>query len=587
MPDVFKKTVFWWVISLFGFGLLTICYILAWQGKISYGLFWVGIGVSCFSLLFVMLLSKDKRHILFALFILGLVIYSLQIYRSPDYFINRDEMVHYQGYASLIEKGNLRFNHTTFPIIKDYPGLEFLVASTFFTTALKPIFSGKILIGFIHSMLLIVLWIYFSKLGLSDNIASIGTFLYALNPRYTQFDSMVSYESVGIFFVILLLFLIKKMIDRRVMTFSVLAIIALFALVITHHLSSYMFLTYGLILLVIQYTLVRLKNEEPKKNLSTFIVLAGVFVFGWLIYIAAGAISYLTLGFKDRILAILQLSIFGGEGARAMFMGSPVPPYESFILRFLYPPVLLFFCLYGGYLLLVKKIFHLESLRISLFFFGPVLFLASWLLVPTTSGSELAYRSWAFLFVGVAFTIAVAFKSMKEEKNFIFQFVLSGALIIMLFSGFSLARNEAVRFPVSRFVDNESFYTLQAFRAADWLSSKDSKGLKLLGTWPQRDVMGSYGAQYVDSAQAARFIVKDEVDFNTWQHYNYLAVDNRVTELIYSMPKSYFGIKLPEPYADVGHVKPLPVYLLQKYNYCPAMLKVYDNGPILLYRNIF
>jgi len=372
------------------------------------------------------------------------------------------------------------------------------------------------------------------------------------------------------------------------MAFSILAIITLLALVITHHLSSYMFLIYSLILLINYYTLDRLKNEESKRCLNAFIVLAGVFVFGWLIYVAMGStLSYLTLGFKDRILAILQLSIFGGEGERVMFIGSPVPLYERFISRFLYPPVLLFLCFYGGYLLLIKKILSLDILRLSLFFFGPVLFLTSWLLVPTTTGSELAYRSWAFLFIGVAFTIAVAFKSITEKKGLYYRLALSFALIIMFFGGFSLSRNESIRFPASRFVDNENFYTLQSFRAADWLSSRDSKGLKLLGTLPQRDVMGSYGGQYVDLLQTARFIVKDEVDFNVWQHYHYLAVDNRITKLIYSMPKSYFGINLPEPYANVGHVKPLPAYLLQKFNYCPAMLNVYDNGTVLLYRNVF
>ena len=99
MLNIFNKPFFWWIGSIVGFDIITICYIYAWQGMISYLLFWSGLGLGCFSFLLIILLSKTKIKTLYALFMLGIIIYSLQIYRTPEYLNDRDEMMHYQGYT--------------------------------------------------------------------------------------------------------------------------------------------------------------------------------------------------------------------------------------------------------------------------------------------------------------------------------------------------------------------------------------------------------------------------------------------------------------------------------------------------------
>lgn len=594
MKDMVRKTLIWWTLSLLGFGVLTICYILAWQGTISYFLFWTGLSIGCFSLLIVMFLNKDKPlKVLLALFVLGLIIYSLQIFRTPDYFLDRDEMIHYQAYTTLMEKGSVNIPHTTYSVIQNYPGLELLIASTALVTNLDPMISGKILIGIIHSFLLVLLWLFLSNIGLSNNLASLSAFIYALNTRYPRFDAMVSYESLGLFLVFLSFLLIQKKITKGSRAVSILNIIVLGSVVITHHLSSYFLFLFGIIVCLVQLGL-QLKNEKFKKDAKAYIyvILSGVMVFGWLIYSANTSQSFLILGFRERILEFLSLSIFGGQGGREMLAGSQVPFFEKLIDSYLYPPVLLVFCVIGGYYLLFRE---KESVfKYTLLIYGPILFLASWILIPTSlSGSELAYRSWAFLFVGVAFTISFGFKLIMEKRSLLHNSFLVFSLIVIFTGGISIARNETFRFPGSfSFVDDNTFYTLQMFRSADWLGNNHGKRLQIAGTFPAKDVLGSYGTQFVDASSIVHLIFNNELDKELWKKLDYLAIDYRICSLTYSTKTKrtpnaayYFGAELPDQFGDIGFTKPVPLNMVDKFNDLPEMQRVYNNGTMFLYKN--
>ena len=59
----------------------------------------------------------------------------------------------------------------------------------------------------IHLFILIYLYLLFRQVVKDDNIAVIGTFIYATNPLYVFFYNLFVYETLGIFFGIFFLYI--------------------------------------------------------------------------------------------------------------------------------------------------------------------------------------------------------------------------------------------------------------------------------------------------------------------------------------------------------------------------------------------
>ncbi len=590
MTDIFKKTVFWWIISLLGFGLLTICYILAWHGEVSYALFWVGMGVSCFSLLFVVLLGRNKIHILFTLFILGLVIYSVHIYRNIDYFIARDEMHRFQVYNTIIEDGFIDKEHTTFPISAYYPGMEILISVLSKITALKPIVSAKTIAGFVHSLDLLILCLFFNNISkFSISIAGLATFIYAINPRFVLFDAQVSYETMAITLVILLFLLIQyKLHNQNTVGIFIISLLTLFSLIVTHHSSPYMFIFYIMITsLLIYYD--KLRNKVSFKSVDTFFMLSTVATFSWLIYVATSTIGYVAGNIIYKALHIIYAGAFEGKGTEAVLSmaTSYVPIYETIPKRFFFPPTLIILCGLGVFLFL-KYYYKQHMLKFpestALLLWSLPIFFLSWpLTISTGFGAELGYRVWAFAFIGVAFVSSLTYYYLWNRKNRAYKFFIVSTLIVLFISGISLGRPDITRLPAEKPVSLTSFYNLDLFKAADWLRASAGKKLNVAGTEAVWDIVGGYGAQKVSLLPSADLFLKEKIDddfIKIVKNFNYIVADQRITKLLYTEPGDLFHRNNISEQCRGN----LPDAAIEKFNNYCGISKVYANGNIKIYR---
>lgn len=591
-PVIFQKATFWWLLSFLGFLLLSFCYILAWRGNDSDVLYLLGNIVAFVPLLCALLVTRSKVQIILLLFVLGLMIYSVGIFRSPNYFVDRDEMGHYQEYTYIIENGHINMHATVEPVFAEYPGLELEVASWTIITGLKSIVMAKILVGIAHSLCLLALWIAYRWISSSEDMASVATFIYAVNPRYLQFDTMISYESLGlVFFLLLFLIMVRMIVKGRSVRLFAAFLVLLCAITITHHLSSFMFLLLGIVVSITCYVISEQQTTSP--NVAP---LTAVVIIGWLIYVAHQGVAYLSGIVMARILAIFQLSFFGGTVApvakivTGTFGGQPVPGYEQFLVKYLYPPVLFFVGVYGAYCLLcaIKTNNSMnKSIKLSLIIYGPVLFILSWPLI-LTSGSELTYRLWGFFLVGMAYVMAYALLKLYQGRMILISIV---AILLISLGGVSLARNNSQRFPGSTFKDVEAFYDYADFSAANWFGAYVGHDKHIAGIFTTQDVFGSYGRESVDVDAAARLLVPDYSDKNVidvWRKTPYLVEDWTATTTIFSSGKNYWGpspIADTEPYVWYGFNKPLPVKGYTKFGSLISAFSIYDNGTILLYAN--
>jgi len=583
-----EKHLFWASLACIGYGIFAYSYLLAWQANNNIILFWVGLGISCFCL-FVGMLKSNKNYIIFILLVfLGFIIFSTYLFRTSSYFVNRDEMNHYQGYSSIIKKGNLHIEHTNFPVIESYPGLELLVATLVNITSIPQIIGGKILVGITHSFLLIILWLYFIKLGLNKHMATISSFLYAFNPRFIFFDCNVSYETIALPMVFMIfLFLRYKSCMKKTLIFVFLSLITLCSLVITHHSSPYMLLLYGIFLSIIYIYHNRDKGFNCLSPIN-FTVIVAVLTFGWLIYVATQQIYYVSGNIVYKIMDIVHAGNFFGKGPEAALAIEleGIPMFEIIIRKFLYPPTLLFLCVLGIYIYFKRNnvIEIMQSIEASaLIIWAIPTFLATWpLLIATQFGAELGGRVWAFLFAGVAFVLTVAYRYLWSKNIFITKLVVIITIFIIFISGVSLARSGDFRFPFSKPTSELSFYTKDIFYASNWLATFDSTHLEIAGTHVVMDVFGGYGEQFVKPWLAAPLFLKEKIDddfIDKVIRYNYIVSDIRNTYMRYSNLEDIFYRPLKEPVMG-----PLPNECLNKFDIYPRLEMVYTNGNIKLYK---
>lgn len=599
----FSKPLALSVLATLGVLLLAITYYLAYDGNFYNSLFWIS--VLLFSIpIFLIILDENvpQNHKILLLFLFGTILYIMRILPSTIHFHFGDELAHFETAKLIYEAGTLDVA-THFEISKYYPGLGLLTVSLKYLTNLDIFPVAKILIGVIHSFVVVFIYLFFKEVSLSERIAAIGAFIYATNPLYIFFHAVYSYESLGILFVVVLLYLISKMSFKSGSIFlSLLAIVILPALVITHHLSSYMFLLFMVFLAIIQsYKNLRQKSEGSKKSYLTFTFLTGTLILGWMVYVATIAINYLFGTFTDRLSKIFELSLFGGEKTdifSTSLATSLLPTYEFVIDTFIYVPLVLLLSLMGVYF--IKKEKNVNAFIYTLIFYGPVLYLLSLGLIPT-SGSELAQRSWGFVYIGLSFVIAVALDGLLvsdiknnflERKTLIkaFSFI---AVIIILMGGVSIGDKPIHREPdllSPKLVAGAGSMTTDVFCAAEWVEREFGKGNKMSGDPTIGLIYNRHASQEVELYHAWKLFLPKLIDDDAMSYVRmyglgYVVIDERMTKSLaeygYYFPKKEI---YREFYPVYGLTEPLPIECIEKFNNHNLFYKIYDNENIYIYK---
>jgi len=581
-----------------GIVLLVSNYYWPFRGGLSYAQFWLGILFCMIPASFLILgnaFSRGSKALV--LFVWGVTLYLPKVLRTPEFFINRDELSHFQTLKLIYESGSLNINHTVFKASIYYPGLELLTVSLKSITNLSLFSTGILLIGFIHSLSLVFIFLLFEKITSSTRIAALGAFLYTANTGFTYFGCLFSYESLGIFLVVLLLFLISKglheMNSMRIL--SSLSLIVVSALVITHHFSSYMLLLFLIILILVQfYKNVISKKSIDKKSYLNFALLTATLIFGWLIYVATISIEYLGGILTDRLYNILKFSIF--EGQRQLFWQSPLPNYEVFIDTYTYIPLILLFSGLGVYFIIKERKVH-NTFIYALIVYGPVLYFLSLSLIPTYS-ADIAYRSWSFLFIGASFVVAFATDRMIQRKKVkflshqpllkIFSFV---AITLIFVGGISISLPEPVRFSAPpKFATGPSSMSFDVFHSADWFQNYFGRYNNIVGDLTIEDAFGAYGIQNARAWLAWEVFFPKIIDNHVLDNLKGFQDKYLITNALMSryLAESGFYFKQGELHIEehpgYGRTQPLPKECLDKFDNSIFFNRMYTNGNITIYK---
>lgn len=572
-----KKNILFMLISLSILGLFVLIYVyyIPFMGAYTYILFWGAF--ICLLLPIALIINYYDISIkksVFIVFIWGLILYLPKYLRNPFLPSSDGEIQFYNHMFDIIRHGNFDILFTGGNLANYYPGMQIITSILANILNIDPWYAGTMLIALVHSMLLVLVFLISYQVTADKKIAIIGALMYTANCNYSYLNSLYFYESLGIFELFLSILLIVYCYKNNNVSHRLLSIIVLGSLVITHHFSSYFLFIFTIIFCIIAYL------YKSRFKLLTTTAIVFVLIMSWIIYSATKTIIYYR-GMLKGILVFMQNAISEGK-PRTFFIGSELPRWET-MTDFLYIPLVILLCSIGIYLIIKSKLYNRWIFQFIVY--GPLLFLISLILIPTSS-AEVAYRSWACIFLGVAIIIAFALKYFMNYKHG--NSLVAVIICFLVFCSLSIDNNQAGRFyNSSELASGPAIITTDAISAANWFKNE-------MGT--EKQVIGDLGAYMIFSGYA-----KAKVNTFAWNVFyptemnsmvkenldgEYLVVDKRISMYMPKYYNSYFDRMeqqyLKDPPYEVS--KPLNKASLEKFNETNYLKEIYSGENLSIYQ---
>lgn len=536
-----------------------------------------------------------RENICLLLF-LTLSIYLIKLLHSPDGFTLFDEFLHWRTAHDIAQTGHLFQDNSMLPVSPLYPGLE-IATNTLMTMGGLSIFhAGAIVIGVARLVMVLALYHLYDEVGQSTRVAAIATALYLANPNFTFFDGQYGYESLALPFMALVLFALIRYGRGDLMGRSghlVAAIIAVLAVVTTHHVTSYALAAILIGLVLFRPFFARWPgNKLPGLGLVTLITIVASLT--WLLTVANITIGYLSPNISEMWSAIIR--VLSGEGmGRQLFQsatGQVAPLWER--ATGLASTFLICVGILIGLVIWwreCRKAIILAVLAICALAYPATLALR---LIP--AGWEIGMRLGAFIFIGVALILALGLKNQAfvEGRGWLSQWLLNVLLAMfvgIIFAGSIIAGQapwSRLPWPYMVGADSRSIES-EGIAAAEWALLELGPNNRMAADRTNTVLMGSYGKQRMivnlkDKVSISGIFLspelgEEELALLKKAQIRYLVVDRRLSSQL-PMEGFYYEEweKLIVPYE--GTIDPK---VLEKFSSIPNVNKVFDNGSIAIY----
>jgi hypothetical protein len=252
------------------------------------------------------------------------------------------------------------------------------------------------------------LFLLFARVGGSARTAGLAAALYTANFNFLFWGAQYSYESLALPLLLLIMMVLaeRETAPRAaIRAWSVPLVLAIAAVVITHHLTSYA-LTAVLVAVSLAYWYVRRTWKRP--NPWPFALLTLAVAAAWLIVVAGSTIGYLSPVLSGAVKAVVN-TVAGESPPRALFHSEgPVVASTPLAARAVSLLAIVIFTV--GLPFGLRQIWRrFRSQPFALVFALAALgFFATLALRFTPPAWEAGNRASEFLFVGLAFVLACA-----------------------------------------------------------------------------------------------------------------------------------------------------------------------------------
>lgn len=579
-----------WVVLAVGLGLL-VCAAANALSRAAEGpplaLFWAGL-VLIAAPIFLRLTSTRAgfRERLLLVALLGLALYLVKVMRDAPLFTFSDEQVHAFNAERIDETGKLFGDNPILEVTPYYPGLEGAATALMKLTGLSIYPAGVILIGAARVLMLVALFLLFDRVSGSARAAGLGVGIYAGNFNFLYWGAQFSYESLSL---PLLLMLMMALAEREaapreaLRAWAVPVLLAMAAIVVTHHLSSYA--TAALLTaLALSYWYVRRSWRAP--NPWPFAVAATAMAVFWLFVVASATVGYLTPVLSNAFQAIAN-TIAGSDPPRSLFEGEgptvePTPLAGKALA--LVSLAALLSCLPFGLLQIRRH--HARKPFALLFGLAAVAFFASLSLRLAPPAWETGNRASEFLFIGLAFTIACAFVAAlrRYRERPWARLAVAGAVSLFLVGGAisgwpwdsQLARPMRIE-AGGRTLPSPSLSAAEwAARRIDggrFAATNADAGLLLV---PGGKVAKAGSSPAIEDILDAEYLDRWELPLLRRHRLRYVVADRRYSSAD-TLRGHFFETQPPSSatYKDRSTTV--------KFNHLPRASRIYTNGPVTIF----
>ena len=571
----------------------------------AYGptIYWSGVTLMLLPIIRIADFKVARSERILLLILLGQAILFQSILYEPTGFSQYDEMLHWMSANDILYRRKLFFDNSLLPIAPYYPALEIVTTALANLANLAVVSAGHLELIVIRAILIVGLFLFFEKLSDSSRLAAIAVVVYMCAATFPVFESAFAYESLA-FPLCVLIGLTELQINRAAYTVRALILLGMLlaTLAVSHHVSAFWMAGYLIALMIIE-TFRRKERTQLYHLLLVGVVMSGVsFPIVWMTIKGNPLVNYLgpvIEGASDSFYA----KISGQSPPRQMFVGEdgeaqPITIQLAAIASTLLIAVGLttgFFrslCLSIGTgiagwprLLSVMRREWLDS-RIVLLTLAAFGFPISVALRLSSAAWEVGHRMSTFVFIGVAFVIAVSIVHFWQARpNRWNRISVNAAIVLMVLGNAMLGWGYlAIHLPYKVGADPGSIEPMGINTARwtkDWLGpgqrfSADRVNKTLLATYGDQDIIS--GLQHVDISRA---IFNKELDGDALYpirkgRVNYLLVDLRLTT-----GRAVLGEYYQSWERSGGH--PPPPNFMLKFDREPNVARIFDNGFIVIY----
>jgi hypothetical protein len=515
--------------------------------------------------------------------VLTIAEYLLKVNYSPLGFGFNDEFLHWRGTTNMLESGKLFELNYGLPIGTHYPGIEEVTSALISATGLSVFEAGLVVAGAAHLLYILFLYLAFCVAIRSHRIAGIAILLYYSAPSLTSFNSMFIYETLALaFFGMCIVAGLRSAIekspsDRR--RWFIVAVLCIFATVITHHVTSYM-LTAFLILVAIASRVTGSRNTAARFGILATI--SALSVIGWIAFIARDTISYFSPTVVGMVASLKNLTNGGSSGASST-SSSPFGNLALAIVGLLLITVLI---AVGAWQAWRRHRRHPWIMGMAIGgTLGWIAFLG--IRLGTADGQELSGRAATYIYIPVCVLAALALTRLVNSSP-VRRFgsavtaLVVAAVTALLIDGLANGwppywerlpgPHQVAAFEAS--VDPEEV------AISNWSLAELGPGWRIASDQGIYPVLIGYGGQ--DPLQQISWLYATDkwttalLGQASAQNVQYVETDTRLTKTL-----SPNGIYFPGD--TTMPTKPLPLANLTKFNHIQGVARVYDDGTITFY----
>ena len=267
-------------------------------------------------------LSRHER--IGSVVLLVVALYLVKLAHSPVQFVFGDEFGHWRTAADIVATGHLFAANPLSIASPEYPGLE-LVTAAVSSVANIPIYAaGVIVLGVARLILALAFFLLIETLSGSARLAGIASLIYAGNPNFLFWSAQFAYESLALplaIFVIYIAVCRARSPGSLRLPFDITMLAAGFALVISHHLTTYALLAILAVWALVAFIAQRRGRGFLMPPLAASFGIA-VWTLIWLFVFASSTVRYL-LPVLDKAANDLVRFASGTVPIKEVFKGDP------------------------------------------------------------------------------------------------------------------------------------------------------------------------------------------------------------------------------------------------------------------------